>query len=587
MDGDRNPELHGGQALSSIRAPRQLRCSRPAIPGLLFLLSLPLVPPGPAAAQEVEWERPISRGIRHVLDFYYNRALHGTFSMTHCSPDTGDRCFGGDHEDRRCRMIPECRPEFIVEDFLNDVKKAAMARPGDAHTISQAVYAFARLGRHLSALEIAQSCEAARWWCDLVLGMAHQRAGREEQAEVRFRAGLRGADEKLACKLTSVAELLDDFDTRIYDGLTCPERMDFAETFWWLSDPMLSVPGNDRWAEHINRRFELLLHTRLVHETRTDIEGSRGAFTNLHRDYHETYVVKRGFEDSWSIARGMFKSWTSLGAARYRFTPVAAISWGLDSLRYEINADEDTEGYTPTDYGPFHDLPAQFARFRDGESAVVVAAAQLGHVPLDPSGARFFASPGPRGAQTVLGPVEGERRPSFSTEVPSLPLLLGIEAMDARGAVARVRQGMLPLAEGTVTLSDPLLVEPDGPDLPKNRQEAVAIMLGKTTIERGTEMVVYWEVYGMAPGSSMQVSISIAGQAEGLMTRIRRALGVRPQTPAPVLTWSESSAGRTHPMAIGIDIAALEDGVYDLNIAVGDSYGDRGTAVRRFEVDRR
>ena len=553
----------------------------------LVLLALPFSLPGPTAAQEVDWERPISRGIRHVLDMYYNRDPRGTFSMTHCSPDNGDRCFGGDHEDRGCRMIPECRPEFIVEDFLNDVKEAAADRPDDAHTISQAVYAFARLGRHVPALEIARGCEAAQWWCDLVLGMAHHRAGREEQAEVHFRAGLEGADEKLACKLTAVDELLDEFDKRVYDQLTCAQRMDFAETFWWVSDPMLSIPGNDRWAEHINRRFELLLHTRLVQETRTDIDGARGSLTNLHRDYHEIRVVRRGFEDSWSTARGMFNTWTSMEAARYRFTPVAAISWGFDSLRYEINATEDTEGYTPTDYGPFWDLPAQFARFKDRNSAVVVAAAQLDDAPLDPSGARFFASPGPGGAPTVLGPVEGETRPAFSTEVPSVPLLMGIEAMDQRGTVARVRLGLQSLDEGTVTLSDLLLVEPGGADLPRNREEAVAIMLGKTTLERGDEMVVFWEVYGMTPGSTMEISISIAGRAEGLITRIRRALGVRPRTPAPVLTWSERAVGRTHPMAIGIDIGALEDGIYDLNIAVGDLYGDKGRSVRRFEVDRR
>ena len=554
----------------------------------LILLALPFSLPGSATAQEVDWERPISRGIRHVLDFYYNRDMHNTVSMTHCSPDTGDRCFGGDHEDRDCRTIPECRSEFIVEAFLNDVKKAAADRPDDAHTISQAVYAFARLGRHPSALEIAQSCQAAQWWCDLVLGMAHHRAGREDQAEVHFRSGLRGADPKLACKLTAVDELLEEFDKRIYDDLTCPRRTEFDEAFWWLSDPMLSIPGNDRWAEHINRRFELLLHTRLVQETRTDVEGSRGLLTTLHRDWHEARVVRRGFEDSWSIAGGMFKTWTSIEAARYRFTPVASISLGFDSLRYEMNATEETEGYTPTDFGPFWDLPAQFARFKDGNSAVVAAAAQLDEAPLDPSAARFFASsPGARRAPTVLGPVEGETRPVFTTGIPSGPLLMGIEAIDERGAVARVRQGLVPLEDGIITLSDPLLIEPEGTKLPRNREEAVAVMLGKTTLERGNEMFVYWEVYGMTIGGSMNVSVSIVGKAEGLLTRIQRALGARPGRPGPVVTWPERATGRTHPMAIVIDIGALEDGVYDLKIEVADLYGDRGTGVRRFEVDRR
>lgn len=581
--------------MSPRTVPEARTRNRPGIPAatrtllyaLAVLLSLPFSVPGYAAAQEVDWERPIASGVRHILGIHYSRDLRETFSMTHCSPDTGDRCFGGDHEDRKCRGSYECRPDFIVEAFLNDMKKEAADHPDDAHTISQAVYAFARLERHLSAIEIAHSCETAEWWCDLVLGMALQRAGREDQAEARFRSGLRRADPELVCRLTDVAELLDDFDRRVYDQLNCAQRMEFAETFWWISDPMLSKLGNDRWAEHINRRFELLLHTRLVEVTHTDIEGARGASTNLHRDYHEARVVRRGFEDSWSIAGGIFKTWTSLEAARYRFTPAASISWGFDSLRYEINATEETEGYTPTDYGPFWDLPAQFARFLDRNSAVVAAAAQLSDAPLDPSAARFFASPGPRGFQRVLDPVEGETRPVFTTEVPSVPLLMGIEAIDERGTVARARLGLMPLVEGIVTVSDPLLIDPQDGELPGNRDEAVPVMLGKTTIEPSDEMAVFWEVYGFTPGSPMEVSVSIVGETKGLLTRIVRALGVRSRAPASVVTWSERATGRTHPMAIAIDIGALEDGNYDLTIEVRDTYGERGTGVRRFEVDRR
>lgn len=553
----------------------------------VILLALSPILSDPAGAQEVPWERPITRGIRHVLDIHYNRVPYGTYSMTHCSPGTGDLCFGGDHEDRRCRMIPGCRPESVVEDFLADVKEEALDHPDDAHTISQAVYAFARLGRHISALEIAQRCETARWWCDLILGMALHRAGQENEAEAHFRSGLEAADPELACRLTAVDELLDDFDKRIYDELACPERMEFAETFWWLSDPMLTIPGNDRWAEHINRRFELLLHTRLADVAGNDIEGARGGFTRLHRQYHETRVVRRGFEDSWSIAAGMFRTWTSMEAARYRFTPVRSISWGFDSLRYEIDATQDTEGYTPTDYGPFWDLPAQFARFRDGESRLVAAAARLNDAPLDPSAARFFAATGPGERATVPDPVVGETRPAFTTAVPSTPLLVGIESIDERGTVARVRQGLLPLQDGTVTLSDPLLVEQVGTGLPDGREAAVEVMLGTTTIERGREMAVYWEVYGMTAGSPFDVSVSIAGEPGGLVTRILRALGAGPERDAPVVTWSERAVGRTHPMAVVIDIGDLEDGIYDLKIEVGDVRGERGAGVRRFEVDRR
>ena len=178
-------------------------------------------------------------------------------------------------------------------------------------------------------------------------------------------------------------------------------------------------------------------------------------------------------------------------------------------------------------------------------------------------------------------------RPVVTAGAPPVPLLVGIEAIDERGTDARAREGLMPLQDGTVTVSDPLLIEPEGTELPGSREEAVAVMRGRTVIKRGSELVVFWEVYGLTPGSPMEVSVSISGEARGLLNRIVRALGVRSRTPAPVVTWSERASGRTHPMAVAIDISALEDGNYDLAIEVGDAYGDRRTGVRRFVVDRR
>ena len=553
----------------------------------LGLLALSLLLPEPALAQEVRWKRPITHGIRQILEIYYKRQPHSTFSMTYCSPEADNICFGGDHEDRGCRTIPECHPAFIVNDFLADVNKAAQDRTDDPHTIAQAVYAFSRLGRHPSAVDLAHDCATADWWCELLLAMAYHRAGREGLAEAHFLSGLRDADPELVCRLTAIDELLADFDKRIYEDLSCAERIEFSERFWWLSDPMLSIPGNDRWAEHIGRRFELLLHERLVDVTGTDMESVRNSLTRRHQDWHEAQVVRRGFEDSWSIGGGMFRSWVSYQATQYRFTPVRGISWGFDSLRYELEAGPYDEGYTPTDYGPFSNLPAQFARFRNGDSTVVAAAAQLDEAPLDPAGASFFASDGPNSFPVVLGPVEGETRPTFTAPVPSVPLLVGIEAIDERGTAARVRQGLLPLDQGRVGVSDPLLIRTSGGKLPKNREEAVASMRGKTTIDRGNEMVVYWEVYGLESGQRMDISVSVVGKGEGLLTRIQRALGARAGAAAPVVTWVEPVSAATHPMAIAIDIRSLEDGEYDLKLAVAGPDGSRATAERRFEVDRR
>lgn len=541
------------------------------------LVALPLLLPHPSAAQDVDWKGPIRYGIRGVLKLHYERRASSQVPKRYCAADDGDLCFGGDHEDIRCLDLPSCRWPRDIDYFADQVMNEAGKRPGDAMTVAQAVYALTRLDRHLAAATLANECEAAAWWCQLVLGMALHRSGAEVRAELHFRAGLRDADPELACRLTAIDELVTGLDERVYNDLSCEERTDFAERFWWLADPLLTVSGNPRWTEHVNRRFELLLHEKLAWTL----------YRKLHPEHHEATVVRRGFEDSWSLSGGVIWMWTSIAAARYRFTPVSAVSEGLQALRYDLESGEDDEGYTPTGYGPFFDLPAQFARFRNGDSTLVAAAAQLDETPLDPTGATFFASEGPDRFPVFLGPVEGETRPAFISPVPSVPLVVGIEAIDERGTVARARQGLLAFAQGRVGLSDPLLTRASGGELPDNREDAVASMRGTTTVDRGNEMVVYWEVYGFERGAQTEVSVSVVGTRTGLLTRILRALGARAGPAAPVVSWMEPVSGPSHPMAVAIDIRALEDGVYDLKLAVAGPDGSRAAAERRFEVDRR
>ena len=568
-------------------APRRSRCPRGLIHGLLGalafihglpgLLVLSVLIPTPSPGQEVDWKGPMHHGIRNVLDLHYERRLSSRLAKTHCSAADGELCFGGDHEDTRCLDMPACRWPRDIAYFADEVTKAARKRTGDPQTIAQAVYALTRLGRYEAAIAIAGECTAAAWWCELVFGTALHRSGEEASAELHFRAGLRDADPELACKLTAIDEFLVGRDERVYEDLSCDRRMEFAERFWWLADPLLTDSGNDRWSEHINRRFELLLHRKLVWAIRRERHPRR----------HETDVVRRGFEDSWSRSSRTIRKWTSYAAARYRFTPVTAVSEGLHTLRYDLEPGEWDEGYTPPDYGSFFEMPAQFARFREGDSMFVAAAGRIDETPLDPTGVSFVASEGPGSLPFVTGPSTGELRPLFTALFPSVPLLVGIEAVDARGTVARARGGLPALDSGRVTLSDPLLVRFPGVELPGNRDEAVAAMRGKTTIERGNEMQVYWEVYGLEGEERMDVSVSVEGTREGMPTRILRTLGAGADGAAAVVTWVEPISGPTHPMALAIDIRSLEDGDYNLTLAVAATDGSRATAGRRFEVDRR
>ena len=53
--------------------------------------------------------------------------------------------------------------------------------------------------------------------------------------------GLLGADPELECRLRDIEYLLDGRDGSTYADLPChdPQRLEFEERFWWLTDPLM------------------------------------------------------------------------------------------------------------------------------------------------------------------------------------------------------------------------------------------------------------------------------------------------------------------------------------------------------------
>ena len=552
---------------------------RPALPAA-FLVAGAVAP---AAAQEVPWQEQMRNPIRAVVLNHYGRGLITSFRSVHCLARRGDLCFGGDHEDYLCRSISPCRSEAAMHQFLDALEWAARYRPRDAQTVAQAVYGLARLQYADRALEVARGCGAVDWWCDLVLGVALHRAERSVDASGHLQMGLLGADAELACRLTDITYLLDGRDGETYTALPCPspERRAFEDRFWWLSDPLLTRPGNDRWTEHVVRRFELLLHERLWEVIRPGyLLSARGIADNL---LHMDLVTRRGPPDSWDNTG----RWRSLEAARYRFTPASLVVDGLQALRYEPKSTRWDEGYTPAEYGPVFEVPGQIARFLNGDSIVLAVSADLHAAPVNPRESRFVASGGPVGPFIGRGLPTGDAGPSFTATVAAVPLVVAVEAFDAYGGVSRMRQPVMPLEPGRLVLSDPLLVSPRIPELPATRREAVDSMLAQAWIGGANEMVVYWEVYGLEEGRPMQVSVAMAREGAGAVTRVLRSLTGRSDPPAPEVSWTEQASGPTHPMALTVDVAVLRDGAYDLQLEVTGPEGSVATATRRFRVGRR
>ncbi|MYG81367.1 MAG: hypothetical protein F4187_06155 [Gemmatimonadetes bacterium] len=532
----------------------------------------------PDTVLEVAWREPHRAAVVGILKGYYTGLIHRDLT-TACRADRGELCMNGDHEDQRWTSSTPREPEQIAG-FVERMTEAALDEPGDALGFAQAVYAVARLGSLEEALALAEQCTSVDWWCELVLGMVQQRAGRPERAERHFRTALPEADSALACQLTGIDELLAGADQRAYRGMSCAGRAGFERRFWWLADPMLSMPGNDRWAEHVNRRFELILHERLL-----------WALGNTHPVSHEEAVVRRGHEDSWNKPAvapppgpSGLRRWTSLAAARYRFTPVSGLGGGMEELRYELDAGPNDEGYTPPGYGPVFEAPAQFARFRKGGSLFVAAAAELDDLPLRFASTLFVLSPGPERSPTILDRSERTGRPTFSTVMDPATAVVGIETVARDGTTARARSGLVPLAAGGLALSDALLLAPSGDDLPGDLDEAVESMLGRTTIKPGEELAVYWEIYGLSFGQPVEITLQLQKDGEGLLTRVLRTLRVRAAAPATEVSWTEAVIGGTHPMAVTIDVTGQEEGDYELKIGVTGPDGSNATTIRRVQL---
>ena len=548
---------------------------------IVVAVALPLVlPPAsrgqqadPDRAQEVNWKGPHSVRFAMVLRNYYKPRHRQSDLGRGCSADQGELCFNGDHEDQYC-YTTRCRSPEDSDEFLARLIAYIDTYPHDALAFAQTVYAYTRLKGIDEALTLAERCTFASWWCELLLGMVHDHAGRPREAEALFRAALPNADPELASRLAGVGHLLDERDSG-YERMVGLERADFEHGFWWLTDPMWTIPGNDRWTRHVRRKLELVLHGLLLH-----------AIRERHSYGHERFVTRRGHEDSWTAQGIRASRWTSMRAARYRFTPVSAAADGIGAVRYDLMAEKNDERYTPGAYGPVFELPSQFARFLKGDSLAVAAAALLDKAELVAPETVFLLSHGPGRFPVRRQSETGAPRQVFQAVVAQQPVVVGIESIYARRVVARARGGLPVLSTDGLELSDPLMLVPDTGSLPGSRDSAVAAMMATTIIESGSELAVYWEVYGVVTGQPLELSVSIEGTRKGFFTRVLRALRIRGDAEGPLVAWTESADAPIHPMALVLDIGALEDGQYVLRIEVAVPDGSRATTTRSFTVTR-
>ncbi len=523
-------------------------------------------------------------------DFESLRRRHLTRTMPwgsrQCDEIVGRFCLW--HADRSDEWTPPTEVEAVRRGRGQLVARldTLVSVLADPWVTGQRVRYLVEAGRAADALDAARGCTATpSWWCAALEGYALHTAGRFPAADSAFVTALSAMPDNERCRWTDVSLLLDAARARReYRAIPCTDRTDFDDRFWTLADPLWLVPGNDRRTEH---------YARLVLD-RLQERAASGYGLGWGDDLAELlvrYGWPAGWERQWgrpgTIGMGSIVSHHHRGART--FAPTAAV---LDAPQAATHLQWPLEPARPrsahlTPYADeFDHLEHQLAVFPRGETAVVVAAYELGDG-VAPSGAveaMIAHWPIDRALQTAAPITSLGPRGVVVDTVAVGPAIVSVEALarDARRA-ARSRYGISvrPLTDTALSLSDILLFRPDD-TLPGTVDDAAPMALASSQIEAGGQLGVYWEIAGAVPGEPLDLTVSLEREGKSWVRKAFEWIGLASDRSLRTrLRWDEEPRDQAIiGRALVLDLPDLESGRYRLTVEVTDAAGRSATTAR-------
>ncbi|MGH7541580.1 MAG: hypothetical protein ACRELC_11330, partial [Gemmatimonadota bacterium] len=380
-----------------------------------------------------------------------------------------------------------------------------------------------------------------------------------------------------------------------YDDLACAERRAFHAVFWHLADPLWLVPGNERRSEHLARR----VWDRLQDDAESGYGVSWGS------DLREL-LLRYGWPAGWDVAWRRDPGMRTESAVQSHREPRAQQHvaraewvWGAEPLeieRWELDDERPRSTWAPP-YGALRPLPHQLARFRRGDTLVVVAAFDppdsLARCPLD--AALFLTSATEVRASAPARPGAGAERRVFRVDTP-LPdpgrgerTLVGLEARCADWpAAARARYDLDPRPEDA-RLSGLLLLDPAEP-LPGTLDAAIPRARGSSAARARDTLAVYWEWYGSAPAAGpVSVTLSLSREGKSFWRKAVEWIGLADRRDETVgLRWEErleASASGIAPRSVTLALPDLPRGRYRLMLEIRPPRGGAATASRELLIE--
>ncbi len=496
-------------------------------------------------------------------------------STRRCDEIIGRFCLRHDDEEENPPPGPEpARVRQAREQLILHLDSASLTLPGDEWISGQRVRYLVEAGRRGDALGAARSCRAASlWWCLALQGYVHHSAADYELADSFFSAALGAMEERQRCRWTDIEVLLDGDVRKRYRKLPCGQRDSLERSFWWLADPLHTVPGNDRRTEHFARQVLDRMQ-----------DGAESAFgVPWGADLREL-LVRYGWPTGWERAiRRPGESGVPTIISRHdpqsrQFAPPSQLLQDIAAIKpedWQLAAEKPRSGYAPAYATSFHELEHQLAVFPRRDSAIVVAAYDLRNDTLFASEPRRVALvlSDARSAAPVARVGSADAAAALCVTVESVPLLLSLEAFSPRDSVAaraRYARRLAKLQPLLPALSDLLLLNRAAP-LPDSLAEAIPLARSSHRARAGEPLGLYWELYGPdSRGTTLSVSLSLAVGHRSLLRAAAEWIGLVNRKPPLTLTWEEAVPPGTTVVqrSFALQLPELGPGRYTLRLEI-------------------
>ncbi len=483
---------------------------------------------------------------------------------------------------------PPAEPREIADlrrSLLRTLDSASRAARRDEWIRARLVWYAIEAGDTALAVAAAHGCrdDELAWWCDALVGLALHASHDFLAAERAFDRALSAMPESTRCRWTDVSVLLDGDAERLVRRTPCADRAMLDARLWWLADPFHSVEGNELRSEHFARHTFAMLHDRW----RASHPLGWGS------DMREI-VLRYAWPVAWSRDRVQERSPTQPGYSpaitghepnpAYDFFPDGAAlesPYDASEASWRLKRPRATTHYAHPNAAPLQPLRHQIARFRRGDSLLIVGAWNATDDTLFNStpGRVAFVVSSDNGQPTVIATSEGVgARGALMLTVPNTDHIASLELFAGNSrAAARARRGVRALdPASSVSAFDILLLEPGAQ--PRSLAEAVRHLLPDGELDADRRVTLYWEIYGLDSAMLPRVTVSVSRVRASRARRLAEKLGLR-EEPQPVQMQWQTDA----PAAAGsvtLDLRDRPAGTWRVSITVALPDGVIATANR-------